>query len=108
MTLTRSLNRLIKEGLAKNQVASTRLHSTLGGSFPYELGDAVHFFGSKGRIGLGCGPKQRIVHSGTRSTILASDFMSHTEKIRKEHAKRAALSPVLKTIKDMKKRSVLY
>ena len=49
----RSLKR-IKEGSAKNQVAYTRHHLTPGGSFPYEPGDAVHFLGSKGRIGLGC------------------------------------------------------
>ena len=49
----RSLNR-IKEGINKNQVASTRPHLNLGGSFPYEPGDAVHFLGSKSRIGLGC------------------------------------------------------
>ena len=49
----RSLNR-IKEGINENQVASTRPHLTLGGSFPYEPGDIVHFLGSEGRIGLGC------------------------------------------------------
>ena len=97
----RSLKR-IKEGLAKNQVAPTRPHPTLGGSFPYKPGDAFHFLGSMGRISLGCVAKYRIAHSGTRSTILASDFMSPTEKTRKDHAKRAALSPVLKTIRDKK------
>ena len=50
---SRSLNR-IKEVINKNQVASTRPHLTLGGSFPYEPGDAFHFLGSKGRICLGC------------------------------------------------------
>ena len=39
----KSLNR-IKEGINKNQVASTQPHLTLGGSFPYEPGDVVHFF----------------------------------------------------------------
>ena len=87
----RSLNR-IKEGRNKIQVASRRTYLTLGGCFPYEPGDAVHFLGSKGRIGLGCiaevcGPKYRIVHSGTRS---ASDII-FTEKTKNEHAKRPAL-----------------
>ena len=46
----RSLKR-VKEGINKNQVASTRPHFTLGGSFLYKPG---HFLGSKGRISLRC------------------------------------------------------
>ena len=97
-----SLNR-IKVGINKNQVASTQPYLTLVGSFPYKPGDAVHFLGSKGRIGLGCiaevcGSKYRIVHSGTRSTILANDSISPMEKHKKQHAKHAALSAILKTI----------
>ena len=40
-----SLNR-IKVGINKNQVASTRPHLILGGSFPYEPGEVVHLLGS--------------------------------------------------------------
>ena len=100
----RSLNR-IKVGLSENQVASSQPHPTLGGSFPYKPGDAVYFLGSKGRIGLGCiaeicGSKYRSIHSGTKSTILANDNISPTEKTKRAHAKSAALNPVLKTIRD--------
>ena len=61
---SQSLNR-IKAGINKSQVIQP--HSTLGGSFPYELGDSVHFLGPKGRIGLGCitdiyGGEYKIVH----------------------------------------------
>ena len=47
-----------------------------------------------------CGSKYRVVHSGTQSTILASDYISPTEKTMRALAKSAALSPVLKTIRD--------
>ena len=87
----RSLNR-IKEGINKKQVASTRPHLTLGGSFPYQPGDTVCFLGSKGRIGLGCiaevcNSKYRIIHSGTRSPILASDYISPKEKSKEKTCK---------------------
>ena len=86
----RSFNR-IKEGINKNQVASRRPHLALGDNFPYKPGDAFHFLGSKGGIGLGCiaevsgskCSKYRVVHSGTRSTILASDYIYPTEKTKK-------------------------
>ena len=57
---------------------------TLGGNFSFEPGDIVHILGSKGRKGLECiaevcCSKYRIVHSGTRSTILANDYMEKTK-----------------------------
>ena len=98
---SQSLNR-IKAGINKSQV--TQPHSTLGGSFPYEPGDSVHFLGSKGRIGLDCiadiyGGEHRIVHSGTRSTLLFGNYMSPTNKMRRAHTRSAALSLILRTIK---------
>ena len=50
---SQSLNR-IKAGINKSQVAQTQTQPTIGGSFPYEPGDAVHFLESRDRIGLGC------------------------------------------------------
>ena len=98
---SRSLKR-IKAGMNKSQV--TQPHLTLGDSFPYEPGDSVHFLGPKGRIGLGCiadiyGGEHRIVHSGTRSTILFGEYMPPTTKTQRAHALSEALSPILTTIK---------
>ena len=71
-----------------------------GGWIHIPEGNIVHLLGSKGRICLGCiaevcSSKYRVVHSGTRSAILASDYISPTELTKKEHEKRAALSPIL-------------
>ena len=96
---SRSLKR-IKAGINRSQV--TQPHSTLGGSFPYEPGDSVHFLGPKGRIGLGCiadiyGGEHRLVHSGTWSTLLFGDYMSPTNKTRRAHAQSPqSSSPILK------------
>ena len=49
-----------------------------------------------------------VVHSGTRTTILANDYISPTEKTKREHAKLAALSPILKTIRDKRMMKVSF
>ena len=85
----RSLNR-IKVGINKNQVASTQPHLTLGGSFPYEPGTS---------IGLSIvGP----------DPLFLNDYISPTEKTKTQHAKSAALSPILKTIKEKKMMKVSF
>ena len=88
---SRSLKK-IKAGINKSQVTQP-----LGGSFLYKpgVGDSVLFLGPIGRIGLCCkadiyGGEYRIVHSGTRSTILFADDMSPSTKTRRAHALSAA------------------
>ena len=90
----------IKTGINKSQTKQPP--STLGDSFPYEPGDAVHFLGSRGRIGQGYitgifGREYRVAHSGTRASTVSSEYISSTNKTRKSHVLRSTLSPLLNT-----------
>ena len=77
---------------------------TLGVDFPYEPGDLVHFLGSRGRIGQGyilsnSSKEYLVAHSGTRISSLSKDCISPTLRTRKSFALKAALCPMLNTIK---------
>ena len=77
---------------------------TLGDDFPYEPGDLVHFLGPHGRIGQGyilsnSGKDYHVARSGTQISSLSKDYISPTLSTRKSFALKAALCPMLNTIK---------
>ena len=74
---------------------------TLGDDFPYEPGDLVHFLGPRGCIGQGyilskSGKDYCVAHSGTQISSSSKDYISPT---RKSFSLKAALCPMLNTIK---------
>ena len=78
--------------------------STLGGDFPYEPGDLVHFLGPRGRIGQRyiisiSGKEYCVAHSDTRISSLSKEYISPNVRTRKSFALKAALCPVLNTIR---------